>query len=109
MSMLIIRHKVSDYGKWRPAFDSHTAMQKAAGLSNPRVLRSADDKSEIVWSVRGVGTGGFTAPTAPLDFGNSGTGCRLVMGAVAGCPITATFDGDASLRSRPMRRILDWN
>ncbi|MFN4923293.1 3-phosphoshikimate 1-carboxyvinyltransferase, partial [Bradyrhizobium sp.] len=31
----------------------------------------------------------------------------LVMGAVAGCPITAVFDGDASLRSRPMRRILD--
>ena len=48
MSMLIIRHKVRDYGKWRPAFDSHTAMQKAAGLSNPRVLRSADDKNEIV-------------------------------------------------------------
>ena len=44
---------------------------------------------------------------APLDFGNSGTGCRLVIGAVAGCPITATFDGDASLRSRPMRRVLD--
>ena len=43
----------------------------------------------------------------PLDFGNSGTGCRLAMGAVAGCPITATFDGDASLRTRPMRRILD--
>ncbi|MFL5239838.1 MAG: hypothetical protein ACJ8EL_20015 [Rhizomicrobium sp.] len=48
MSMLIIRHKVSDYGNWRPAFDSHSAMQKAAGLSNPRVLRSADDKNEIV-------------------------------------------------------------
>ena len=48
MSMLIIRHKVSDYGKWRPAFDSHTSMQKAAGLSNSRVLRSADDKNEIV-------------------------------------------------------------
>ena len=42
-----------------------------------------------------------------LDFGNSGTGCRLAMGAVAGCPITATFDGDASLRTRPMRRVLD--
>ena len=50
---------------------------------------------------------GFAQPQAPLDFGNSGTGCRLVMGAVAGCPITAIFDGDASLRSRPMRRMLD--
>ncbi|MFL6812894.1 MAG: 3-phosphoshikimate 1-carboxyvinyltransferase [Bradyrhizobium sp.] len=59
------------------------------------------------WSVRGVGVGGFASPQAALDFGNSGTGCRLVMGAVAGCPITAVFDGDASLRSRPMRRVLD--
>ena len=59
------------------------------------------------WSVRGVGVGGFAAPDKPLDFGNSGTGCRLAMGAVAGCPIAATFDGDASLRGRPMRRILD--
>jgi 3-phosphoshikimate 1-carboxyvinyltransferase len=51
--------------------------------------------------------GGFAQPAAPLDFGNSGTGCRLAIGAVAGCPVTATFDGDASLRSRPMRRVLD--
>jgi len=61
----------------------------------------------FAWSVRGVGVAGFAPPSAPLDFGNSGTGCRLVMGAMAGCPITAIFDGDASLRSRPMRRILD--
>ncbi len=61
----------------------------------------------FAWGVRGVGVAGFAQPQAPLDFGNSGTGCRLVMGAVAGCPITAVFDGDASLRSRPMRRIVD--
>jgi 3-phosphoshikimate 1-carboxyvinyltransferase len=59
------------------------------------------------WSVHGVGVAGFAAPSGGLDFGNSGTGCRLVMGAVAGCPIGATFDGDASLRKRPMRRILE--
>lgn len=59
------------------------------------------------WSVRGVGVAGFATPDKPLDFGNSGTGCRLAMGAVAGSPIAATFDGDASLRTRPMRRILD--
>src|SRR6187401_3837430 len=57
---------------------------------------------EGAWSVRGVGVGGFAQPSAALDFGNSGTGCRLMMGAVAGCPITATFDGDESLRTRPM-------
>ncbi|MBN9048856.1 MAG: 3-phosphoshikimate 1-carboxyvinyltransferase [Rhizobiales bacterium] len=60
-----------------------------------------------VWRVRGVGVGGFAQPQAPLDFGNSGTGCRLVIGAVAGCPVEATFDGDASLRKRPMQRVLD--
>jgi 3-phosphoshikimate 1-carboxyvinyltransferase len=64
-------------------------------------------RGEGVWSVLGVGVAGFATPEKPLDFGNSGTGCRLAMGAVAGSPITATFDGDASLRTRPMRRILD--
>jgi 3-phosphoshikimate 1-carboxyvinyltransferase len=63
--------------------------------------------AEGAWRVHGVGVGGFRAPEGVLDFGNSGTGCRLVMGAVAGCPVTATFDGDASLRTRPMKRILD--
>jgi len=59
------------------------------------------------WRVHGVGVGGFTQPGGVLDFGNSGTGCRLVIGAVGGAPITATFSGDDSLRSRPMQRVLD--
>jgi 3-phosphoshikimate 1-carboxyvinyltransferase len=59
------------------------------------------------WRIRGVGIAGFAQPTGPLDFGNSGTGCRLAIGAVAGAPITATFVGDASLSKRPMRRVLD--
>jgi 3-phosphoshikimate 1-carboxyvinyltransferase len=62
---------------------------------------------ERQWRVHGVGVGGFAEPKHTLDFGNSGTGCRLALGAVAGSPITATFDGDASLRSRPMRRVLE--
>jgi 3-phosphoshikimate 1-carboxyvinyltransferase len=76
---------------------------KAMQALGARVERTGN----FAWSVRGVGVAGFAQPAAPLDFGNSGTGCRLVMGAVAGCPITAVFDGDASLRSRPMRRVLD--
>jgi 3-phosphoshikimate 1-carboxyvinyltransferase len=76
---------------------------KAMRALGARVERTG----EGAWRVRGVGVGGFAAPAAPLDFGNSGTGCRLVMGAVGGCPIAATFDGDASLRKRPMARILD--
>ena len=66
-----------------------------------------DRTGDCAWAVQGVGVSGFAEPQNPLDFGNSGTGCRLVMGAVAGCPITAVFDGDASLHSRPMRRVLD--
>jgi 3-phosphoshikimate 1-carboxyvinyltransferase len=73
-----------------------------------RALGAAVERTgEGAWRVEGVGVGGFSAPRSVLDFGNSGTGCRLVMGAVAGCPITATFDGDSSLRKRPMNRILD--
>ena len=68
---------------------------------------SVERTGKGAWRIRGVGVGGLAEPAAPLDFGNSGTGCRLMMGAVAGCPIIATFDGDASLRKRPMRRILD--
>ena len=63
--------------------------------------REVERTGDGAWRVHGVGVGGFAAPAAPLDFGNSGTGCRLMIGAVAGCPITATFDGDASLRTRP--------
>jgi 3-phosphoshikimate 1-carboxyvinyltransferase len=80
-------------------------------LNTAKSMRALGAKVErtgdFAWSVRGVGVAGFAQPQTPLDFGNSGTGCRLVMGAVAGCPITAVFDGDASLRSRPMRRIVD--
>lgn len=79
-------------------------------LHTAEVMRALGAKVERtpdgVWHVWGVGVGGFAEPAGPLDFGNSGTGCRLVVGAVAGCGITATFDGDASLRKRPMRRVL---
>ena len=59
------------------------------------------------WRIAGPGLGALLAPTGLLDFGNAGTGSRLMMGVVAGHAVTAAFDGDASLRKRPMRRILD--
>jgi 3-phosphoshikimate 1-carboxyvinyltransferase len=73
---------------------------RALGASVERI-------GEGEWRLHGVGVGGFREPETVLDFGNSATGCRLIMGAVAGCPIKATFDGDRSLRKRPMQRILD--
>ena len=59
------------------------------------------------WSVHGVGVGGFGEPDDVIDCGNSGTGVRLIMGAMATTPITVTFTGDASLRGRPMARVTD--
>jgi hypothetical protein len=48
MGMLILRHKVKDYSKWRPVFDRHAGAQKAAGLTHPRVFRSSADQNEVV-------------------------------------------------------------
>ncbi len=86
-------------------------------LEGEDVLRTAEAcralGAEVVrhgperWSVRGPGLGSLLAPRDKLDFGNAGTGSRLMMGVVGSHPIEATFDGDASLRKRPMRRILD--
>ena len=59
------------------------------------------------WSVHGVGVGGFVEPDHVINCGNSGTGVRLIMGAMASTPITATFSGDASLNRRPMARVID--
>lgn len=59
------------------------------------------------WSVHGVGVGGFAEPEGVIDCGNSGTGVRLIMGAMATSPIVATFTGDASLNGRPMGRVTD--
>ena len=67
-------------------------------------VKKHDDGS---WTVQGVGVGGFAEPTQVIDCGNSGTGVRLIMGATATSPITATFTGDASLNSRPMARVTD--
>ncbi|HJP69272.1 MAG TPA: 3-phosphoshikimate 1-carboxyvinyltransferase [Sphingomicrobium sp.] len=55
------------------------------------------------WRVRGAK---WCSPGEPIDCGNSGTGVRLLMGAVAGFPISVTFTGDRSLSSRPMERVL---
>ena len=48
MGLMIVRHKVKDYRSWKKAFDGHASAQKAAGLTKPRVFRSADDPNETV-------------------------------------------------------------
>ena len=72
-----------------------------------RALGASIERQGTGWVVHGVGVGTLLAPRDTLDFGNAGTGTRLMLGVVGGHPIRARFDGDASLRKRPMRRILD--
>jgi 3-phosphoshikimate 1-carboxyvinyltransferase len=76
---------------------------KAMRAFGAEVSRDADG----TWHVHGVGVGGFAEPEQVIDCGNSGTGVRLIMGAMATSPITATFTGDASLNRRPMARVTD--
>jgi 3-phosphoshikimate 1-carboxyvinyltransferase len=72
----------------------------AARLFGAAIERSPDRK----WIVEGAG--GFKQPGETVDCGNSGTAARLLLGAAAGFPLSARFDGDQSLRKRPMGRVI---
>lgn len=80
-------------------------------LNTGRVMAAlgadVDRVGDGAWRVTGVGRGGLKTPSVDLDFGNSGTGSRLMLGVVAGYPIDARFVGDESLSGRPMGRVLD--
>jgi 3-phosphoshikimate 1-carboxyvinyltransferase len=80
-------------------------------LNTGRVMAALGASVERVgtgdWRVEGVGDRGLQSPKIDLDFGNSGTGSRLMLGVVAGYPIDARFVGDESLSGRPMGRVLD--
>ncbi len=79
-------------------------------LDTARAMRSFGAEAEKVgdtYVVHGVGVGGFAEPDHVIDCGNSGTGVRLLMGAMATTDISVTFTGDASLNSRPMARVTD--
>lgn len=79
--------------------DDVLATARAVEAFGARVQRTGDGK----WRIEGAG--GFKTPQSVIDCGNAGTGVRLLMGAAAGYPLTATFDGDGSLRKRPMKRV----
>jgi 3-phosphoshikimate 1-carboxyvinyltransferase len=66
-------------------------------------VKKDGDRVEIT----GVGLGGLCASRRALDAGNSGTTIRLLAGVLAGQPFSTTIDGDASLRRRPMRRVIE--
>jgi 3-phosphoshikimate 1-carboxyvinyltransferase len=71
------------------------------------VDRVREDGRTVDYEVSSPGAGGLHAPAATLDCGNSGTSLRLMAGVLAGLPIRAVLDGDASLRRRPVARIIE--
>ena len=92
----------------------------AHGASRIRGLSDGDDVARTAAALRACGVGieggfevvvtsphrGWTAPSGVLDLGNSGTGLRLLLGVLAAQPLRAVLTGDASLRSRPMGRVV---
>ena len=79
------------------------ATAAALRLMGADIVREADGH----WRVDGVGVGGLAEPEDVIDLGNSGTSARLLLGILATHPFTAFVTGDASLRRRPMRRVID--
>ena len=87
------------------AGDDALSTASALRALGARVGPIPTDGSEI--RIEGVGLRGLRSPRDALDLGNSGTGARLILGLLAGSGLEATVTGDASLRSRPMRRVID--
>ncbi|MEZ5838256.1 MAG: 3-phosphoshikimate 1-carboxyvinyltransferase [Geminicoccaceae bacterium] len=79
------------------------ATAKAMRLLGCTVERTGEGQ----WAVHGRGVGGFAEAPDVIDMGNAGTGSRLLMGILAGHPMTSIITGDSSLRSRPMQRIAE--
>jgi 3-phosphoshikimate 1-carboxyvinyltransferase len=72
-----------------------------------RVERRPGEGRTVRYVVSSAGADGLHQPSETLDCGNSGTSLRLMSGVLAGLPLTATLDGDDSLRRRPVARIIE--
>lgn len=105
-----ISHRALMFGALATGRTTITGLLEAEDVLNTAKAVSAlgapATKSGDTWTVLGRGTGGLQQPDGPIDFGNSGTGTRLMMGVVAGHDIAVTMTGDASLSRRPMGRVL---
>ncbi len=77
-----------------------------AKVEQAKVEEGKDAAGAPIWRVWGRGIGGLSEPEDVLDLGNSGTGARLIAGLLAAYPFTSFMTGDASLRRRPMDRVI---
>jgi 3-phosphoshikimate 1-carboxyvinyltransferase len=91
-----------------PAEDCMSSMRCLTSLGL-KFTKIEDEKNSngLSWQVVSPGLDGLKAPQETLDAGNSGTTIRLLSGLLAGRNFESRFDGDESLRGRPMARVLD--
>lgn len=105
-----ISHRALMFGALATGTTRITGLLEAGDVINTAkavtALGAIAQKKGQIWDVKGRGTGGLTQPSGDIDFGNSGTGTRLMMGVIAGHDITVRMTGDASLSRRPMSRVL---
>ncbi len=78
-----------------------------ATINAMRLLGAKIEKKNKYWFIEGVGEKGLKQSPKPLDFGNAGTGVRLVMGLMGGYDFVTKFCGDKSLSARPMGRVIE--
>jgi len=84
-----------------------TSADCASTVSCLRVLGIEIEGSGLAFQVSGLGKSGLKSPKTALDCGNSGTTMRLMSGILAGQDFESILTGDESLRSRPMKRVID--
>ena len=107
-----ISHRALIFGAMAEGTTEVTGLLEGADIHSTASVMQAlgakiTKKGEGAYHIKGCGAAGLQPPSIDLDCGNAGTGARLIMGACAGYDIRAKFTGDASLSSRPMKRILD--
>lgn len=86
--------------------EGHDVVATAQALGSLGAVVEPGDGPKSDWIVKGRGVGGLAEPDNPLDFGNSGTGVRLMMGVIGSHDMRVSLKGDESLSRRPMGRVL---
>ncbi len=102
---LIIASSAIGETRIKGLLEGEDVLATASALSEMGVTLNQDCNG--CWIVQGLGVGALMSPNNILDMGNAGTAARLLMGLIAGNPISAIITGDASLRSRPMKRVIE--
>ena len=93
--------------RYAPGSDCKSTLTCLQALGVPVRVQQSSEPFNLTVTIDGVGLAGLRQPTTELDAGNSGTTMRLLAGVLAAHPFEVTITGDASLRRRPMRRLVD--